>query len=64
MSAGTNPRIVSDLLGHSNVAFTLETYSHVNPTMQRQAADVMAALIGDGVGGDVQLLGPPDPEGL
>jgi hypothetical protein len=32
------------MLGHSRVAVTLDLYSHVTPTMQRQATDAMDAL--------------------
>jgi integrase len=34
------------MLGHSSIAITLDTYSHVIPTMQRQAAAAMDALPG------------------
>jgi hypothetical protein len=30
-----HPKIVSEMLGHSTVAITLDLYSHVTPTMQR-----------------------------
>lgn len=39
-----HPRLVQELLGHSNIALTLGTYSHVAPTMHREAADRMDAL--------------------
>lgn len=32
-----NPKIVSEMLGHANVAITLDTYAHVLPTMQDNA---------------------------
>jgi len=32
-------KIVSERLGHSNIAITLDTYSHVLPSMQQQAAE-------------------------
>ena len=35
--AGIHPKIVSEMLGHSSVSFTLDTYSHVVPTMQQAA---------------------------
>jgi hypothetical protein len=34
-------KIVSEMLGHSSVSFTLDRYSHVIPTIQREAARVM-----------------------
>jgi integrase len=33
-----NPKVVSEMLGHSNIATTLDTYSHVLPDMQETAA--------------------------
>jgi integrase len=38
---GVNPKIVSEMLGHSSVAITLDIYSHVVPDMQHLAADAM-----------------------
>lgn len=35
--AEENPKVVSERLGHSTVVLTLDTYSHVLPTMQRRA---------------------------
>jgi len=41
--------VVSERLGHANVAITLDTYSHVLPALQEDAATKVAALIlGDG----------------
>lgn len=37
LSEGENPKIVSERLGHSSVVLTLDTYSHVLPTMQEEA---------------------------
>jgi integrase len=38
LRAGVHPKIVSERLGHSSVAFTLDIYSHVLPGMQAEAA--------------------------
>lgn len=35
---GVHPKIVSERLGHSNIAITLDVYSHVLPDMQDEAA--------------------------
>ena len=35
--AEENPKVVSERLGHSTIVLTLNTYSHVLPTMQQQA---------------------------
>jgi integrase len=36
-----NPKIVSEMLGHANIAITLDTYSHVLPNMQHSAVAAM-----------------------
>lgn len=38
-------KVVSETLGHSTIAITLDIYSHVLPDMQAQAAGVMDALL-------------------
>jgi integrase len=39
LAEGIHPKIVSERLGHASIGITLDTYSHVLPTMQTQAAD-------------------------
>ncbi len=36
-----NPKVVAEMLGHSNVTITLNLYSHVSPTMQAEAVALM-----------------------
>ena len=38
LEANVHPKIVSERLGHASVAITLDTYSHVSPTLQAAAA--------------------------
>lgn len=45
LAHGTNPKIVQERLGHSNISMTLDRYSHVTPTMQREAAQVMGDIL-------------------
>jgi len=45
LERGINPKVVSELLGHSHVAVTLGIYSHVMPHMQEQAATAMDAAL-------------------
>jgi len=45
LKSGVSPKIISERLGHTNVAFTLQTYTHVIPGMDRDAADEIAKLI-------------------
>src|SRR5437763_1530785 len=35
---GVHPKVVSERLGHASIGITLDTYSHVLPTLQEQAA--------------------------
>ncbi len=48
LSAGENPKVVSERLGHASVTLTLDTYSHVLPDMQQAAADRLEALLFSG----------------
>ena len=45
LKAGVHPKIVSDRLGHATIAVTIDTYSHVAPSMDADAADLVAASI-------------------
>ena len=45
LAAGIPAKIVSERLGHANIAITLDTYSHVLPNMQEKAAEQVAQLI-------------------
>jgi integrase len=42
---GVHPKIVQELLGHSNVGITLDTYSHVLPGMGDGAANAMESVL-------------------
>jgi integrase len=44
LTKGVHPKIVSELLGHSSVTITLDTYSHVMPGMQEVAARAMEEM--------------------
>jgi integrase len=35
---GVHPRVVMETLGHSQISLTLDTYSHVLPALQQEAA--------------------------
>jgi integrase len=45
LSLGVHPKVVQELLGHSQISLTLDTYSHVLPGLQRQAVDDLSALL-------------------
>ena len=38
LKQGIHPKIVQERLGHSTIAITLDTYSHVMPGLQEAAA--------------------------
>jgi integrase len=46
LGEGVHPKVVSDLLGHSQIGITLDLYSHVSATMQAVAAEAMGRLLG------------------
>jgi integrase len=45
LSQGVHPKIVQERLGHSQISLTLDTYRHVLPTMQVEAAGKMDQLL-------------------
>lgn len=48
---GVHPKIVQERLGHSTVQTTLDTYSHVVPSLQEDAAERINLLLKPSVGG-------------
>jgi integrase len=44
---GVQPIVVSEMLGHASVAFTLSTYGHVQAEMRKPARDAMSRIFGD-----------------
>ena len=47
LTKGVHPKIVSEMLGHSSVAITLDVYSHVIPGLGDAAALAMEDALGD-----------------
>jgi integrase len=43
LKAGVHPKVVSERLGHACIGITLDTYSHVMPGMQEEAAEKIDA---------------------
>jgi len=41
LAQGVSARVVMGTLGHSSFALTMDTYTHVLPTLMRDAADAM-----------------------
>ena len=46
LGQNVHPKVVQERLGHSQVSVTMDTYSHVMPSMQRDAADKLDAMFG------------------
>lgn len=45
LTAGTHPKVVAERLGHATIAITLDTYSHVIPSLEEEAATRVAHII-------------------
>jgi len=45
LAQGVHPRIVMDLLGHSQISLTMNTYSHIIPAMQNEVAERMDEIL-------------------
>ena len=47
LERGVHPKVVSEALGHSSISITMDTYSHVMPSMSQVAADAIDAVLGE-----------------
>ena len=45
LTANEHPKVVSERLGHASITLTLDTYSHVLPSMQQAASDKLERLL-------------------
>ena len=45
LAANVNPKIVQELLGHASISTTMDTYSHVLPSLQADAVERMERLL-------------------
>ena len=45
LSSGVDARTLSQILGHTNPSFTLDTYTHVTTDMHRAAADIVGEFL-------------------
>lgn len=45
LAQGVHPRVVMELLGHSQIAVTMNTYSHLVPALRKEAAEAMEAAL-------------------
>ena len=59
---GVNPKIVQERLGHSDISLTLNTYSHVMPSMQESAAEKLdELLVPIDVSNEIKKVSEPAP---
>ena len=54
LAMGIHPKVVSARLGHSSIAITLDTYSHVIPGLQEDAAARLGEIV------DIDTRGPDE----
>jgi integrase len=45
LEAGEHPKVVQEMLGHSQISLTLDTYSHVLPDIQKEAIRRLGGLL-------------------
>ena len=46
---GAKPKVISEALGHSSVAFTIDVYSHIIDGIQNDAVSLLDAVLPAGV---------------
>ena len=51
LAQGVDPRTIMETLGHSQISITMNTYAHVMPALQREAAAKMDAILTSGAEG-------------
>lgn len=47
LAAGVNARLISARLGHSTVAFTLDTCAHLMPDADAEAVEALVTMLGN-----------------
>jgi len=45
LTLGVHPKVVQELLGHSQIVVTLDTYSHILPPLQEEAMQRFSAFL-------------------
>lgn len=49
LKQGIHLKVVSERLGHANISMTMDLYSHIAPTLQKEAAGKLDELLFQGV---------------
>ena len=55
---GAKPKVISEALGHSSVAFTMDTYSHIIEGMQSDAMALLDEVLPPGENGISRKITP------
>ena len=45
LQQGVHPKVIQERLGHADITLTLNTYSHVLPSMQEDAAEKLEEIL-------------------
>ena len=45
IASGVDAKTLSGILGHTNASFTLDTYTHVTPDMQKVASGIVGGFM-------------------
>ena len=53
LGLGVHPKVVQELLGHTQISMTMDIYSHVLPGMQQDAVGKLNSLLTRPKNGDV-----------
>ena len=61
LQAGVHAKVVSERLGHASVGITLDTYSHVLPGVQEEAAETFSNFSDHAIDSDVAKMLPNQP---
>lgn len=56
LTSGVDGKTLSEILGHTNASFTLDTYTHVTTDMQRKASDITENFIENMFGKGLNLI--------
>lgn len=51
LAEGTPPRVVMELLGHSQIGATMNTYAHVLPSLSAASVEQIASQLGPAASG-------------
>jgi integrase len=64
LQAGVHPKIVQERLGHSSIAVTIDTYSHLVPSLQEMAAQRIETIIGEEAMEELRTIGVEKSVGI